>query len=48
MQKVINLAVDDTDLIELIRVLLDEDAEGALLFLKTHFRGKARELLEGG
>jgi hypothetical protein len=32
----------------LIRVLLDEDAEGALAFLKLHFKGKARELLEGG
>jgi starch phosphorylase len=33
---------------ELMRILLDEDAEGALIFLQTHFKGKARDLLEGG
>jgi len=27
---------------------LDEDEVGALAFLKLHFKGKARELLEGG
>jgi hypothetical protein len=48
MRKSINLVLDDQDLIELIRILLDEDAEGALAFLKIHFKGKARELLEGG
>jgi hypothetical protein len=31
-----------------MRILIDEDDEGALLFLKEHFKGKARELLEGG
>jgi len=31
-----------------MRILLDEDAEGSLIFLKTHLRGKAIELLEGG
>jgi hypothetical protein len=40
--------MEEQDLIELIRVLLDEDADGALAFLKVHFKGKARELLEGG
>jgi hypothetical protein len=48
MRKGINLVLDDQDLIELLRILLDEDAESALVFLKTHFKGKARELLEGG
>ena len=48
MKKAINLVVEDDDLIELIRVLLDDDADGALAFLKTHFTGKARDLLEGG
>jgi hypothetical protein len=48
MKKAINLVVEDDDLIELIRVLLDDDADGALAFLKTHFKGKARDLLEGG
>jgi hypothetical protein len=40
--------LEDPDLIELMRILLDEDAEGALTFLRTDFKGKARELLEGG
>lgn len=48
MKKAMNLILEETDIIELMRVLLDDDAEGALAFLKTHFKGKARELLEGG
>lgn len=48
MKKGINLTLGDEDLIELIRIMLDEDEIGALAFLKTHFKGKARELLEGG
>jgi hypothetical protein len=48
MKKGFNLVLGDPDLIELIRILLDEDAEGALAFLKQHFKGKAREILEGG
>ena len=48
MKKTISLVVDDADLIELIRILMDDDADGALAFLKTHFKGKARDLLEGG
>jgi hypothetical protein len=48
MKKVMNLVLEEEELIELMRVLLDDDSAGALLFLKTHFKGKARELLEGG
>ncbi len=48
MKKGINLVLEEQDLIELMRVLLDEDADGALAFLKVHFKGKARDLLEGG
>ena len=48
MKKSIQIILEDADLIELMRVLLDEDSEGALLFLKQHLKGKARELLEGG
>jgi len=40
--------LEDPDIIELMRILLDDDAEGALTFLRTHYKGKARELLEGG
>ncbi len=48
MKKVLNLALEDVEIIELIRVLLDDDAEGALAFLKQHIKGKARDLLAGG
>jgi len=48
MKKTLQVALEDSDVIELMRILLDEDAAGALIFLQTHFKGKARELLEGG
>jgi len=48
MKKAMNLVLEAEELIELIHVLIDEDSQGALVFLKTHFKGKARELLEGG
>jgi hypothetical protein len=48
MKKVVSLILADDDIIDLIRILLDEDADGALAFLKKHFKGKARDLLEGG
>jgi hypothetical protein len=48
MKKGINLVLEDAQIVELMRILMDEDAEDALIFLKAHFKGKARELLEGG
>lgn len=48
MKKNLSVVVEDEDLIELIRILMDDDAESALAFLKRHFKGKARNLLEGG
>jgi hypothetical protein len=48
MKKALNVALDDADIIELMRILMDDDAQGALDFLKKHFKGKARDLLEGG
>ena len=48
MKKALNLILEDQNIIELMRILMDDDAEGALVFLKTHFKGKARDLLEGG
>lgn len=48
MNKAVSLVLEDDEIIELIRILLDDDADGALVFLKTHFKGKARDLLEGG
>jgi hypothetical protein len=48
MKKGINLVFEDEDIVQLMGILIDEDATGALEFLKKHFKGKARDLLEGG
>jgi hypothetical protein len=48
MKKSLNLILADEDIIELMRILMDSDAESALEFLRQHFKGKARDLLEGG
>jgi len=48
MKKGLTLTLEDAELIELCRVLIDKDAEGALEFLQAHLKGKARDLLEGG
>lgn len=48
MKKAVNVVLEDEEIIELMRILMDDDAEAALAFLKQHFRGKTRELLEGG
>ena len=48
MKKGFTLVFEDEELIELCRILMDRDAEGALTFLQAHFKGKVRELLEGG
>ncbi len=47
MKKALSLVLEDDELIELIRILMDDDADGALVWLKTHFKGRARDLLEG-
>jgi hypothetical protein len=44
----LTLTLQDAELIELCRVLIDKDAGGALEFLQAHLKGKARDLLEGG
>ena len=48
MKKALQLILEEKDIIELMRIMLDEDTEGALEFLREHFKGKARDLLEGG
>lgn len=47
-KKALSVVLEDTEVIELARILMDDDAEAALAFLKRHFKGKAKELLEGG
>ena len=46
MKKSINLLLDDDQLIELRRILLDEDAAAALAFLNKHLRAKTAALLD--
>jgi len=48
MKKLLAIPLEDEEIIELYRILLDRDAEGALAFLQTHVKSKARDLLEGG
>jgi len=48
VKKSLNLILEDEDIIEFMRILIDSDAKGALEFLRQHFKGKARDLLEGG
>ncbi len=48
MKKILAIPLDDEEIIELCRVLMDNDAPGALEFLQTHVKGMGRDLLEGG
>ncbi len=48
MKKSLTLILEESEIIELRRILIDEDPEGALAFLNQHVKGKARDLLEGG
>ena len=47
-KKALSVILEDVELIELARILMDDDAEAALAFLERHLKGKAKELLEGG
>ena len=47
MSRVMNLVLEDEDLMELERILLDDDAEGAFEWLRAHLSGKAPHVLEG-
>ena len=44
MKKSIILALSDKELIELERIMVDDDASGALRFLQKHIGNKARGL----
>ena len=47
-KKVLQVVLEEADIIELMHILLDDDAAGALAFMRKHLKGKARDLLEGG
>ncbi len=46
MKSVLTIPLEDEDIIELYRILMDKDAEGALEFLRTHVKSQARDLLD--
>ncbi len=46
MKTMLTVPLEDEDLIELRRILMDKDAEGALEFLQTHVKSQARDLME--
>jgi len=48
VKKTLSIVLDQGELVELERILIDEDEAEALAFLKKHVKGKVRELLEGG
>jgi hypothetical protein len=48
VKKDVYLILEDEELVDLCRILLDGDADAALAFLRQHFKGKVRDLLEGG
>ena len=47
MKRTLILALTDEELLELQRILLDEDRENALRFLKEHLSDKVKGTLEG-
>lgn len=47
-KKGLTLILEDAELVELCRILMDGDADAALAFLRQHLKARARDLLEGG
>ncbi len=46
MKRVLPFPLEDEAIIELYRILMDKNAESALVFLQTHVKSHARDLLE--
>jgi len=47
MKKTVSLTLSDEELIEIQRILLDEDAEAALRFLKTYLDKQVKAVVTG-
>ncbi len=47
MRKSIVLALTESELIELYRIIVDGDKEGALNFLQEHLKERVHQMLEG-
>ncbi|MCR4408026.1 MAG: hypothetical protein NUW24_14095 [Anaerolineae bacterium] len=48
MKKALVIPLTDEDLLELCRIIIDQDKEAALQFIEQHLKKKANEALEGG
>lgn len=48
MKKGLTVLLTDEELVDLCRIILDRDAEGALEFLDRHLKKPAQQALEGG
>ena len=47
-RSVLVVPLEDTEVQELIRILLDRDEQGALAFLEKHLKPAAHRALDGG
>ena len=47
MKKSVTLTLSDEELMELQRILLDEDKEAALRFLKTYLNKRVKAVISG-
>jgi hypothetical protein len=47
MKRSITLTLSDEEMIELQRILLDEDREAAIRFLKTHLDKQVKAVISG-
>lgn len=48
MRKTLVVPLSDEELLDLCRIILDEDEEGALCFVVEHLRKPVHRALEGG
>lgn len=48
MKKGLTLVLSDEELVDLCRILMDQDEPGALAFLDQHLKKQVRRVLEGG
>ena len=48
MKKSLSILLNDEELLDLCRIMIDEDAEDALAFLEQHLKKPVKHALEGG
>ncbi len=48
MKRGLTVVLTDDELLDLCRIIMDRDAEGALEFLDRHLKKPAQHALEGG